>query len=176
MITAMLAVMVAMTGLAAASPFNGELWTQDGSAIAPASNIPITQGETLHYSYKASGVYYNALEGSYSLPYFVTITPLGTGVMGDITVWTDPAGLLVNANPAMNLDDVTITLNTYRAGAAYFVEIKAAGATTSALTLESGQASRTWESQIPEFPSVALPVGAAIGLMFLFQTRRNKKE
>jgi len=34
---------------------------------------------------------------------------------------------------------------------------------------------RGLENPIPEFPAVALPVGAAIGLMFLF-SRKNKKE
>lgn len=31
-------------------------------------------------------------------------------------------------------------------------------------------------SSIPEFPTVALPVAAVIGLVFLFQQRKNKKE
>jgi hypothetical protein len=29
---------------------------------------------------------------------------------------------------------------------------------------------------IPDFPKIALPVGAAIGLIFLYQSRKNKKE
>ena|SRR3989304_8797619 len=35
---------------------------------------------------------------------------------------------------------------------------------------------KTCEQQIPEFPTIALPIAAIIGLLFMFQHRKNKEE
>ena len=77
----------------------------------------------------------------------------------------------ISTQPPTSFTDVgAITLtNNGPAGASYLVTIKA-GSETS---IDFGAASRTVNSNIPEFPTVAAPVAAVLGLLFVFGRKKE---
>ena len=138
-VTAMLAVMVAMTGIAAA----------DSSHIIGTvlkDGVAYTAGDATIEAYNDAGMAASALIGT-------TTANSGGGFSMDTVfvphVWlkgSTPAGLMGTANGdpleavyGFNLFLVNLSL-------------------------------------VPEFPTVALPIAAVIGLVFFFQQKKNKKE
>jgi hypothetical protein len=168
MITAMLAVMVAMTGIAAANPYDAFIYVADGSAAAPQPLL-IPNGGNVDLSYRGENIVNAAINKD--LKYNYSVVAFGGGVVGDITVTFTHA----NFHPtAKNFTDVGV-VNIARsasapAGATYRVTIKAGD---EAADVDFGAASRNLE--VPEFPTVALPIAAVIGLVFLFQNKKKKE-
>ena len=174
-VTAIIAVMVAMTGIAAALPYNAALWNAAGTAVAPTP-LELRPGDSLTLSYRADTI--SIQNPPESVPYFSTVTVLsGVGALpSDVTIIT-PANLLLDTDPKLDVGAITVSLSASApVGARYRIEIGAGSeGPIPPPTVEIGSASRPLNS-IPEFPAVALPVGAAIGLLFLFQRRKNKEE
>lgn len=135
-ITAMLAVMVAMTGIAAASTIvAGTVY--DGISTTPYEGALVTA-----YS-----------DSSRS-------TPIGTNITNNLGEYEI-------------IDSGAITQVWVKATAPGKADAFANGVPSGNTQTKFYLIDLTF---IPEFPTVALPVGAVIGLVFLFQQRKNKKE
>ena len=82
-------------------------------------------------------------------------------------------------NDSMGLDSDILTVDVIDIGSAqnYLYQFKIYDSFTPSNIGISDTASATvYGNSIPDFPKIALPVGAAIGLIFLYQSRKNKKE
>jgi len=194
-ITAMLAVMVAMTGIAAANP-----WTIDINKGSPhetdvePNDILLTPGVA-----HISSLYGNEFIGdtpqtfplntivecsaSNPAPYNTSCT---TGdvqvVINNVAGITNPfpslGPVINNANPILATDSLTITLVNNPQdplGTMYVVTVIGGPGTTGG---ENAAVSRTVKgviTPIPEFPTVALPIAAVIGLVFFFQQKKIKE-
>lgn len=170
MIAALFAVMVAMTGIAAAAPYNAALWNAAGSALAPTP-LELVPGNNLTLSYRAYTILIQT--PAEVVPYFSSVTVIsGVGALpGDITI-TTPTNLTLDVDPKLDVGAINIALSsTAPVGAMYRVVI-GAGSNTS---IEIGSASRPLNS-IPEFATIAMPIAAALGLVFFFQQRKKKEE
>jgi len=167
-LAAFLAVMLAMTGLAAAAPVTPTLMqaSPNQNSIAPNPlSVGVNVGDSLTLSLKLDAM----LDTNFSVT--CTLTPV-VGPVGGITV-ACPAyvdtGVPVVTYTA--LDSIVLTNNGAPAGSLYSLKVDVAGVT---ITRDIGTETR--DVSVPEFPTVALPVAAVIGLVFLFQSRKNKKE
>jgi hypothetical protein len=159
MIAAMLTVMVAMTGIAAATVLSAE-----------PQNIGITEGgsNTTNLKYDSSGqVTWRIIDATTSITSEVLVND-GNGTDYTSTgVYTSTAN---NPNLMIVQDQAGDNLNAdyklqscppgYNFGDSYCTE--------NHITV--------YVSYIPEFPTVALPIAAVIGLVFLFQNKKKKEE
>ncbi|VVB85555.1 Uncharacterised protein [uncultured archaeon] len=168
MITALLAVMVSMTGMAAADPFNIDINKASPNQNTPADNpttIPLT-GTTV-FSLDISSISTAGVGHPYSLT--CSISP-----SAGVTV-TCPAGFTpASKTPFVLADVVTVTSSGAPPNTGYLLEVKGQNV-TKLVRLDSASANIGLTS-IPEFPAVALPVAGVIGLVFFFQHRKSKKE
>ncbi|MCX9011794.1 MAG: PEF-CTERM sorting domain-containing protein [Candidatus Methanoperedens sp.] len=169
-ITAFLAVMVAMTGIAAAIPYDAFIYNAAGTSAAPQP-VSLKPGDSVILSYRGENIIPAAF--GVPLPYSSTVVALGGGgVASDITV-TLPVSFTPTAATSTDVGAINIALSSSApVGASYRVTIKGGD---EAVDVDFGAASRNISS-IPEFPTVALPVAAAIGLVFFFQHRKRKEE
>ncbi len=164
-ITALLAVIVAMTGTAAA--FTLDLYNKDiatpcdgGSAPNP---IVLAPGDSVILSLHATQL----LKNNDTYPLSETHTSdLTVAFISGVTF--GPVG---TSGTFCKSDAVKVTLSTNPTNAINTFNVTAGPGSKSA---EIQTASRS--INVPEFPAVALPVGAAIGLVFLFQQRKRKLE
>lgn len=162
--TAILAVMVSMTGIGAAVPGSLQLLDQDvvdcGGAIATVDQLAPTN----------------------SITYDLKAIALGNSVQDwDLSVLTSNADLTITFPTGTDFpttsgsfcrpDSVTVTVNP---GASLGIKGFSIGAGPASITGELIVASNT--INVPEFPTVALPVAAVIGLVFLFQQKKRKQE
>ncbi len=179
MLTVLLAVIVSMTGIAAARPYDVEWLNAAGTAPAPFP-ISLKPGDSITLSYKAYDIDPSSLPPNFGglgelVPYYSSVIPLSGGALASHITVTTPVNVRLSADPTIDVGAITIALSsTARVGASYRVNV-GAGSDVLPVTIENGKASRIVNS-VPEFPAVALPVGAAIGLLFLFQRRKNKEE
>ena len=192
-ITAMLAVMVAMTGIAAANPWsiNINKGSPDQNSVEP-NDIVLTPGVP-HISSLFGEKFVGATPQTFPLNIIVECSaanppPWNTNChTGDVVVEinnvagiTNPfpsLGPILNNNlPFLATDSLSITLVNNPQdplGTMYVVTVIGGPGTTGG---ETASASRTVKgfTQIPEFPTVALPIAAVIGLVFLFQQKKIK--
>jgi len=193
-ITAMLAVMVAMTGIASANPW--DLIINKGSpnqnSIEP-NDILLTPGVT-HISSLYGQKFVGQPPQTFPLNTIVECSasnpvPLNTNChTGDVQVVINNVPGIVpgippslgpinnNGNPFLATDSLSITLVNNPQdplGTMYVVTVIGGPGTTGG---ETASASRTVKgfTQIPEFPTVALPIAAVIGLVFFFQQKKIK--
>ena len=158
LITAMLAVMVAMTGIVAAM----DAAIVDSAGNPAPVNISLVQGDQIDLNFRTA----NFVPGIY--PVNVTIVPLNGGNAGNWQVIISATDNMVT-NPTLLL--FTVKNNGALPGELVRVTITAGQLTAGA---DFGAASRNFNS-IPEFPAVALPVAAVIGLVFFFQQKKKKE-
>ncbi len=178
MITAALAVMMALTGIAAADEP-----TDEHISISPLGTLPIAFSP----SYTTTTV---TIANIFDLASTHTIvaTTLGAAAPGTVadleyswdggSTWIGsgtgfgwgPAGtspqsltLLIRAKPGS-------PTNNY-----YDIKIDDIGGSLPAGSAET-DALTTAGQTIPEFATVAIPIAAVLGLVFFFQQRKNKKE
>jgi hypothetical protein len=174
MIAAMLAVMVSMTGIAGATNVNIDTSTPYGTP----------------------DIILNSLDGT-----TVTLTDVrlesisGAAGSRDLMVVSSDPNLYIRVNnSSLALDtgfanNVAITKTWTYTGSPAFrtfnLEVKGTVAgTVTVYDMKSGviigqagvNAASADVSDIPEFPTVALPVASVIGLVFFLQNRKNKKE
>lgn len=149
------------------SAYDASIWNQDGTAAAPAS-LQIKPGDSLILSYHMENLSQAQIGESLNYSYYVV--PLGGGASAsDVTV-TIPATVTPTAVSYTDVGAIKINLNAAApVGAKYRVTI--AGGDIE-IPIEFGAASRTLES-IPEFPTVALPVAAILGLAFVFMRKKD---
>lgn len=176
MITAALAVMMAMTGIAAANPESLTVVSGPAPVLIPYSdpgsvrtiNITLITNLTEEHLIKGTilnaGVFSDDLlfkfsNGSDTSSWLESGTNWNWGVPSNnyqiITMW-------VKAKPEA-LQNQLYGINIYDAGG------------TNGGILEDSQATE-FQTSIPEFATVAIPIAAVLGLVFFFQQRKNKKE
>jgi hypothetical protein len=170
LIVASLAVMMAMMGTAAANPFNLAITGGvNPQPLLPGNSIALDiSGDT--FADPVPGAHYDltaAVAGvSGSNPNDVIVT-FASGSPGHFNPISDPytavGELIISLRP------------TAPVGSKYIVSVFADPSTGETITIESADASQTITS-IPEFPTVALPVVAVIGLVFFFHNRKRKEE
>ena len=158
---------VAMTGTASA--YNLRIFDAAGATPAP-NPLNLLPGQSLTLSLNMEGM----VNDSEVFPIDpAVVTPLGGGgVLADVSVVyatgsLSPAG----SDPYTQVAEVTVTLAAAAPiGATYNIQIGADGANP----MDIGLASRNAAS-VPEFPTIALPVAAILGLAFIFQRRREEE-
>ncbi len=155
---------VAMTGTAAA--YNAALY--DAVGVTPAPNpIIIQPGQSVTLSYHMTNVLSGDVNQTFAYASSVTVKG-GTGAaVSDLTVTTP-----VNVTPtSQTYTDVAAITIVNGAGSPmdgrYEVKIGAGGG-----SVEIATATRTIE--VPEFPTIALPIAAILGLAFFLQRRREE--
>ena len=162
--------LVGMIGTAAADPYDALLYNAAGTAPA-VTPINLLPGQTIILSYHAEKVAVQSIGDD--IPYWNKVTVVSDGSLGelktDITVVT-PVNFTPTAAICTDVGVITIT-NNGPIGAVYNVEI---GATGGVVYFETGSASRPTNS-IPEFPTVALPIAAILGLMFIISSKKKKE-
>lgn len=175
MITAFLVVLVAMTGIAGAVSI---------SLIGGSNPQELVPGSSFTLDLKATTLP-TPLPAHYDLTYTVTgVKDPVTLVLSDpsdVTVTFASGSLDANIDPYLADDEVTISLKALPhspPGSRYVVKVFAK---PKPGTIDGqASASRVIKSiepptNIPEFPTVALPVIAVIGLLFFFQHRKRKE-
>jgi hypothetical protein len=174
MVTAFLVVLVSMTGIAGA--MNLKL-------LGGSNPLVINPGGSMTLDLQANTLGDLAVvnPAHYDLTYTVT------GVLG-----SDPNDVIVtfasgypgsfnpNTDPYTDFGEVTISLKAVPNSPvdSKFVVKVFAKPSPGSLELETASASRTIQDpiSIPEFPKVALPVAAVIGLVIFFQHRKKMEE
>ncbi len=162
-----------MAGSAIAMPGDIELWNKDFTyRIDGADNshpsVPIHNGESVTISVKVNYVDQGTPNEIGDYTYDATIVQYGGGAAaGDYTI-SKKAGFSLTAggNPFKDAEAITVTCNKDLPNGAY-CKIKVGDATA---VLASGSA---YVKNIPEFPTVALPVAAVLGLVFVFGRKKE---
>jgi hypothetical protein len=171
MIVAMLAMMVSMTGIAAA--YDANIWNAAGTGAA-VNPINLHRGGNINLSFHGEEIVASAINTD--LPYSYKVVALATGsavgAVGDVTV-TLPANFHPTAATFTDIGAINVALSASAPiGAEYRVTIRGGD---EEVDIDFGSASRNFNS-IPEYATVGLPALALIGLVFFLQNRKNKKE
>ncbi|MBU4222950.1 MAG: PEF-CTERM sorting domain-containing protein [Euryarchaeota archaeon] len=163
MITALLAVMMAMVGIAIADIGSGILMDKYPNATIPdGGSIPITitwiggGSQTLHW-------YLENIDGTAASEITGSDDEANSGADGIVSVDDEDNNFVLTVSDvsASVGDEFDLTVcGNYRS----IENCKKVSMTTGLII------------GIPEFPTVALPVAAVLGLVFFFQQRKNKKE
>jgi len=156
---------IAMAG--SASAYNAAIWNEAGTASAP-NPIVIKPGQTLTFSYHGMGF---AAENQ-TLPYFTDVVAVGGGAAAsDMTVVVSNTNFEPGtADPATDVGVIQVTLDANAPMTGQWRVTVGAG--QDAVTKDVGSAARNF--LIPEFPTIALPVAAILGLAFFFQRRKEE--
>ena len=176
MITAMLAVMVAITGIAAATSVDINTSNAVGNPDTinnPLDGSTVTSTDVLLYSITGpSGIRTLRVESS-NPNLYVRVYNTAIGFNTGFTNSGNEASWTWSGSGTQSFT-VEIYGTSAASGATVTVLDKNGGALLG--TGLSGIASGTADISIPEFPLVALPIAAVIALVFIFQQRKNKKE
>ncbi|MDF1531896.1 MAG: PEF-CTERM sorting domain-containing protein [ANME-2 cluster archaeon] len=159
--------LVGMIGTAAADPYNLRIYNTAGTA--PADNpLQLLPGDSIVLS-----LYMEKMANdSDTFPITTLVSSIAGSNPADVTV-SLATGVLTpsGADPYTQVGEVTITLSpSAPVGAQYNIQVSAPGANP----LDIGVASRNVNS-IPEFPTVALPIAAILGLMFIISSRKKEE-
>ncbi len=165
-------VLLAMMGMAAA--MDADIMDSTGANPAPAS-IKLAQGQSIDLNFKASSICADneACTPPISLPVSAIIVPLNGGAVSDLAITgipMDPVNMSVSFDNPQTLVPFTVKNVAAPPGKTYRVTIVAGDLRTS---LDFGSASRPFQS-IPEFATVAMPVAAVMGLIFLVSRKRKE--
>ncbi|ABE51679.1 PEF-CTERM sorting domain-containing protein [Methanococcoides burtonii] len=159
----LLVAIIATAGTAMA--YDGNLYNAAGTAAAPNPMI-IQPGETVTLSYYMENM--NPADLNKTFPYsYSVVVKSGTGSPSDIAV-TVPASVIPTTNPYTDVGIITVTKDINAPmDTVYTIKVVAGDS-----SVEVDSASRTIE--VPEFPTIALPVAAIIGLAFFLQRRKEE--
>ncbi|NPE31123.1 PEF-CTERM sorting domain-containing protein [Methanococcoides sp. SA1] len=104
---------------------------------------------------------------TFDYSYTVIVKGGTSAAVSDVNV-TLPANVTPTSNPYTDIGAITISIDSNAPiDGEYEIRIQAGGT-----TVETAVASRTIE--VPEFPTIALPVAAIIGLAFFLQRRKEE--
>jgi len=180
MITAALAVMMAMTGIAAADQltiYNGLPHTLANKV----TTLQLTIGSPAVAKDLVVDSFLQPAGTAHTLTYTVS-DPLGPAAPSDIVLQFQeltPPGVLGNPPYAWTQDAalqelLTVTFKATASavpGTTYQIQVTDL-ATGNSFTADAVVAA----TAIPEFATIAMPIAAVLGLVFFFQQRKNKKE
>ncbi len=169
-IAALFAVMVAMTGIAAASAV-------DVDPSTPANPLP----HPLDGSTKTYPVQFTAMVAGER---YINVTNIG---LTSVKIYGDeiPGGLTVPAGGSASIlwtpsstpvDNLNLDVTTSTGGEVTIETCLVSGGADCGTSgkIDFGTASQQFD--IPEFSTIALPVAGALGLIFFFQQRKKKEE
>ncbi|AFV23324.1 hypothetical protein Mpsy_1116 [Methanolobus psychrophilus R15] len=151
-----------------ASAFDASIWNAAGTT-AVTNPIVIQPGQTLVLSYHGA----NFASPGQVMPYSYNVQALtGTGAdTSDMTVNILKDNFEPRENdPYTDVGVIELTLNENASATGKWRVTITAGEDTN--TLDVGSAARNFE--IPEFPTIALPVAAILGLAFFMQRRKEE--
>jgi len=150
-----------------ASAYDANIWNEAGTA-AVDNPIVIKPGQTLTFSYHGE----NFASDDQVLPYFSEVQAVGGGAVDtDMTVVITETNMEPGtADPYTDVGVIQITLDANAPVTGQWRVTVGAGEDVQ--TLDVGSAARNF--LIPEFPTVALPIAAILGLAFIFQRRKEE--
>jgi len=162
---ATLVVLMALTGTVAA--YDANIWNAAGTA-AVDNPIVIHPGETLTFSYTGA----NFAADNQVLPYYTDVQAVSGGAAdSDMTVVVSKVNFEPGtADPATDVAVIQVTLDANAPVTGQWRVTVGAGEDVT--SLDVGSAARNF--LIPEFPTVALPVAAILGLAFFMQRRKEE--
>ena len=161
--------LVGMIGTAAANPFNLNIVGGPNPLVLDAGQSVILdlEGNTFHSDDVVANQYFT-LTSSVSC-----VTP-GCNI-GDIQVAFSPSTFGPATNPTItNANIMTVTRISSpidQDGTQYLIEVTAG---PDSATDEYGVSTRS-VTAVPEFQTIALPIAAVIGLMFILGSRKKKE-
>lgn len=165
-ITVFLAVMLVMPGIAAAhtiGDFDLKLLTLDGNQVP--LEIPMSPGQSINYSL------YMANFNNHNDNFLIKSEVLGIGGSDatDVTITKHPASFVPGEDPHIQVDALTIALGEDATpGNKYLIGI---GLQDCQCNMQNAITIHVI-SAVPEFPTIALPVAAVIGLVFFFHKKK----
>lgn len=149
-----------------AMAYDAFIWNGEGTGAATVP-IQLAPGESKTLSYHGENI--DARAFGLDLPYSYSVEPSDSlGSEGDISVIFSDPSFTPTTSISTDTGVITITNTGGVEGASYLVTISA-----GTYGVEFGAASRRVDS-IPEFPTVALPVAALIGLVFIFGRKKEE--
>ncbi|WP_292465012.1 PEF-CTERM sorting domain-containing protein [Methanolobus sp.] len=157
---------IAMAGTAYA--YDANIWNAAGTA-AVTNPIVLQPGQTQIFSYHGA----NFAAPNQVMPYSYNVQALpGTGAdPSDMTVVISKANFEPGIeDPYTDVGVISISLSEDAPATGKWRVTVTAGEDTN--TLDVGSAARNFE--IPEFPTIALPVAAILGLAFFMQRRKEE--
>lgn len=157
-----------MAGSAMADPFTPELYTQSGDPVG--AYIDLKPGETTYVRLGGTQFAYLGVDFTYKVD--VTGAAKG-GSESDVTIIppSNPFHPTGNGYIDDQLVEIKLAANA-PVGAIYSIEVGAEYKGEGTF-VDRGIASRG-VSSIPEFPTVALPVAAILGLVFIFGRKKEE--
>ncbi|WP_094226453.1 PEF-CTERM sorting domain-containing protein [Methanolobus psychrotolerans] len=167
LITIAIIALIALVGTASAGLTHGaDIWNALGNA--PADNpLQLKPGQTIILSYQAT----NLVNPSGSEAYTYAARALSGGLDSDVTIVFDHDFAPTTSPTYTDVGVIALTLDEgVLNGATYEVTIQVAD---NDPVFIYGQASRELTA-IPEFPTIALPVAAILGLAFFMQRRKEE--
>ena len=167
--------LIAMIGIVQANPFDGDFYNEAGDAPAPQPII-LKPGVSQTFSFHADNI--AALANDTDLTYNYEVYVLsGSGDPTDITVTTPTSFHPVTYTTSgtfsyTDIGTITILLDEYAPVDTIYQIIIYGGSYAGEGQFDSGSAARNFA--VPEFPTIALPIAAILGLAFIFQRRREE--
>lgn len=155
-----------MAGSAMALPYDAFLWNEAGTGASP-SDIDLAPGQSKVLSYHGENINSLAFGVPLRYSYDVDVKPGSSGSEDDIIVSFSHDSFVPTGPLSTDVGVITVTNVKGPVGAQYLVKVSAGED-----GIEFGMASRTVNS-IPEFPTVALPVAAILGLVFVFGRKKD---
>jgi hypothetical protein len=154
--------LIAMISTAAA--YTPGVW--DEATNSPANTLKLEPGESVTLSYRMENI--GTEEYGQVLPYTASVKVVtGDGADTDIEIVTPETITVPYDSTYTDVDAITISMNTDAPkGTVYRISI-GAGGTTMESELEV-------KSEIPEFPTIVLPIAAILGLAFFMQRRKEE--
>jgi hypothetical protein len=156
-------VLVAMIGTVAA--YTPSIWDADGNGPI-TGDITLKPGESVNLSYRMENI--NSDEYNRELFYSKHVSVVsGPGTTNDITIKTPESVIVPQQSEYTHTNVITIKIDSNAPkGTLYRISIGAGD-----VALESDFEIAT---SIPEFPTIALPIVAILGLAFFMQRRKEE--
>ncbi len=153
-----------------ANPYDAFIYNAAGTASAP-SILDLKPGDSIVLSYRGENIITDALGQNFAYVSTVAATN-ALGNPSDLTVAFAHPNFVPTTVDYTDVGVITVSLDADATqGATYAIEIRAGNLLQG--DIEAGSASRSIDS-IPEFPTVALPIAAILGLVFIFGRRKEE--
>lgn len=154
---------------ALALPYDAFIWNEAGTSAAP-NPLTLNPGDSMILSYRGENIAPVAFNTS--LQYNYSVVPLNAVANpADVTVTFAHPNFVPTTTPYTDVGVITLSLNAgANPSALYRITIEG-GDELNPADLDFGSASRNL--QVPEFPTIALPIAAILGLVFIFGRKKE---
>ncbi|WP_406661209.1 PEF-CTERM sorting domain-containing protein [Methanolobus sp. ZRKC3] len=157
-----------------AQAWDAQVLDINGNSLA-SNPSDISLGQTLNLSLEQTGINANVV----SVNYTISVTPND----GKFTaaLLRDTAAVTAPSDTDLDLFTVTLTNDPTAVGTMYTVYVDVLGYDVNGVQITGAQSAGKFDATgshsfnaIPEFPTIALPVAAILGLAFFFQRRKEE--